>query len=276
MAKIAWLNDIHLDWFSESDRMTFFEEIASTDSEAVLIGGDISLAADFADCLEHMAAAVRRHVFFVLGNHDYYGGSIDEVRHLARRISESSEHLHWLPAAGVVELTDATGLLGHGGWADARCGDFEGSDVVLNDYVIIKDLACPDDLLAPGDLIDKARLRPILHRLGDEAAEHFSTLLPDALERFEHLIVLMHVPPFRQACWYDGRISTDDWLPHMTCKAVGEVLQAAMSDRTDRTMTVLCGHTHGQGEVDILPNLRVLTGKAVYGHPGIQRVLNVT
>ncbi len=40
-------------------------------------------------------------------------------------------------------------------------------------------------------------------------------------------------------------------------------------------MTVLCGHTHGSGDAQILPNLRVLTGGAVYGRPGVQRVIEV-
>lgn len=37
-----------------------------------------------------------------------------------------------------------------------------------------------------------------------------------------------HVPPFREASWHQGRISDDDWLPHFTCKAVGDVLREAM------------------------------------------------
>ena len=276
MARVAWINDIHLDWLKEPARAAFFETIVSADPQAALVGGDIAHAIDLSECLEHMATVLQRPVYFVLGNHDYYGGAIDEVRQIARRISETSEHLHWLPAAGIVELAPAMGLIGHGGWADARCGDFGRSDVVLNDYLVIRDLARPGEFLASGGYLDKDRLQPILHRLGDEAAEHFRTVLPEALERFDQLIVLMHVPPFREACWHEGKISTDDWLPHMTCKAVGEVLRAAMSDRPDRTMTVLCGHTHGGGEVDILPNLHVATGQARYGHPGIQRMLSVT
>ena len=37
-------------------------------------------------------------------------------------------------------------------------------------------------------------------------------------------------------------------------------------------MTVLCGHTHGEGQAQILPNLKVLTGGAKYGEPRVQRV----
>jgi len=40
-------------------------------------------------------------------------------------------------------------------------------------------------------------------------------------------------------------------------------------------MTMLCGHTHGDGEAQVLPNLRVLTGGAIYGKPVIQWMLEV-
>ena len=88
-------------------------------------------------------------------------------------------------------------------------------------------------------------------------------------------MVLTHVPPFREACWHEGRISDDNWLPHFTCKAVGDALLEAMAAAPDHRMTVLCGHTHGGGEAQVLPNLRVLTGDARYGQPVIQRILGI-
>src|SRR5438874_8164912 len=98
-----------------------------------------------------------------------------------------------------------------------------------------------------------------MQELGDEASAYLRSVLPEALRRFRHVIVLTHVPPFREACWHQGRISTDDYLPHFTCKAAGDALREAMAAQPDRQMTVLCGHTHGEGEARILPNLRVLT-----------------
>jgi Icc protein len=89
------------------------------------------------------------------------------------------------------------------------------------------------------------------------------------------VVVATHVPPFREACWYEGQISHDDWIPYFTCAAVGDVLHQAMLDHPDHTMTVLCGHTHGAGVADVLPNLRVLTGGAEYGAPVLQDVLHL-
>ncbi len=45
------------------------------------------------------------------------------------------------------------------------------------------------------------------------------------------------------------------------------MLLEIMGARPDRDMTVLCGHTHGEGYVEVLPNLRMRTGGAVYGQP---------
>jgi len=40
-------------------------------------------------------------------------------------------------------------------------------------------------------------------------------------------------------------------------------------------MVVLCGHTHSSGETQILPNLFVKTGRAEYGAPELQEIINV-
>jgi hypothetical protein len=176
-------------------------------------------------------------------------------------------NLRWMPDAGVVELTESTCLVGHDGWGDGRLGDYHGSDILLNDFGLIAEFDGFDE--DPTERLAK------LQALGDEAAAHFRAVLPDALSRFRNVIVLIHVPPFRESCWYEGSLSSDNWLPFFTCKAAGDALCDAMAEAPDRQMTVLCGHTHSSGESSILPNLRVLTGGAVYGHPGVQRVLEV-
>ncbi len=84
------------------------------------------------------------------------------------------------------------------------------------------------------------------------------------------------MPPFREAAWYQGHPSGDDFLPFFACKAVGDVLLATARLHPGCQMLVLCGHTHGGGEIQVLENLRVLTGPAEYGKPEIERVIAVT
>jgi 3',5'-cyclic AMP phosphodiesterase CpdA len=114
-----------------------------------------------------------------------------------------------------------------------------------------------------------------LQSLGDEAAAHFRRVLPTALQRCDHVLVLMHVPPFREASWHDGKLSDDNWAPHFTCVAAGEVLLEFMQQHPQKRMTILCGHTHSSGSAQIRDNLEVLTGDAVYGQPKVQRMFDV-
>ena len=113
----------------------------------------------------------------------------------------------------------------------------------------------------------------MLNALGDQAARHLETRLTEAVSRYTNLIAITHVPPFREATWYDGRISDDNWLPHFSCKAAGDVMMKVMESNPQANLLVLCGHTHGGGEASPLENLRVLTGPARYGAPEIQRVI---
>jgi Icc protein len=261
--RLGWLTDPHLNFVAPSGRAAFYDRLRNEKLDALLLGGDIGEADSVAALLSELESALNLPVYFVLGNHDFYGGSIREVRDRVASQAAASPHLHWLPAAGVVPLTAKTALVGHDSWADGRVGDFFQSEVLLNDYVLIDELR----------VSDKRDLFARLKALGDEAAGYLDVQVRRALRQFQHVLVLTHVPPFRESCWHEGRISDNDYLPHFVCAAVGERLAAIMRDHPQHHMTVLCGHTHGAGEARILDNLLVVTGGAEYGRPSLQRIL---
>jgi 3',5'-cyclic AMP phosphodiesterase CpdA len=265
MKRLAWATDIHLNFLSPEGLERFCRSIVQAEPEALLLTGDIGEAASVERYLRALARRLERPIYFVLGNHDFYGGSIAEVRKRMAALTGEIEGLCWLTQAGVVELTPETGLLGHDSWADGRLGMGLRSPVILNDHLLVSELAW----------LDPAERFARLAALGDEAAAHFRELLPAALERYPRLLLLTHVPPYRESCLYESRVSGDDYLPHFTCKAVGDVLREAMAARPDRHLTVLCGHTHGAADVEILPNLRVITGGAHYGSPALQPEVRV-
>jgi len=263
MKRIAWLTDIHLDFLSPQRVKEFCRGIVEHNPEAVLIGGDIGDASTIGVYLRIIEDELCRPIYFVLGNHDYYYGSITGVRTAIKELCDRSDWLHWLPAGGVVELTEETGLIGIDSWADGRLGNYRDSMVLLNDYFLIKELTGLDQ--------DARRVK--LNELGDCAAAELKGVLPKSLDRFRYVILLTHVPPFKEACWHEGSISSDHWLPHFGCKAVGKVLIELMRSYPDCDMTVLCGHTHGAGSAQILPNLNVKTSGAEYGSPRLNELL---
>ncbi len=265
MPRLAWLTDLHLNFLSDKQVEAFCASLASTEADCFAITGDICEARSIERYLQLLESALQRPVYFVLGNHDFYHGSIALIRVHVQNLCKTSSHLHWMPLEGVVPLSEHTCLVGHDGWGDARAGNYWNSRVELNDW----------DLIGEFLGLSKSERGRVLEQLGDEAATHFRNVLPKAFKQYEHVIVLTHVPPFPKASLYQGRPSDDHGLPHFCCQAVGEVLKEHMVAYPDANMTVLCGHTHETADVHILPNLHVLTGGAEYGHPKLQRVLDI-
>lgn len=260
MPTLGWATDIHLDFATPSRIDWLCERLAADGPDGVVLSGDLSNAEALVEHLALLADRLVRPIYFVLGNHDFYGDHIAAVRERMRALTASSSWLRWLPACGVVDVGDGWAVIGHDGWGDGRAGDVARSTVQLNDWRLIRDLAG----------LPRAARVEALRALGDESAAFLRELLPAALDRAEKVLVVTHVPPFPDACWHEGQRSDDNWLPWFTNVAAGEVLRAALEARPDRRALVVCGHTHGAGAVDILPNLRVLTGGAVYRAPAPQ------
>jgi Icc protein len=263
--RLAWLTDIHLNFVPPAALERFLEAVRDEQPDVVLLSGDVAEAHDVADSLRLLRDRWSVPILFVLGNHDFYGGSIAEVRAKMTRLVAEAPGLTYLTQTQTVEMTPTVAVVGHDGWADARLGDWEHSDVVLNDYLLINELAG----------LGRKRLRARLEELADEAAAHARRVLPEALARHREVFFVTHVPPCREACWYQGRPSDDNWLPHFSSRAMGDALREIALAHPQRRITVLCGHTHGRGEAQVQPNLLVLTGGAEYGQPEVQRVFEV-
>lgn len=259
MPRILWTTDIHLNFLSWMQVDAFVNTLKQEQPDGVLVGGDIGEAPDLQIYLQFLEEKLKKPIYFVLGNHDFYRGDIGQVRQDIRALCQQSPFLRWLPAETVIELAPEVGLVGHDGWGDARLGDVQHM-VMLNDDVLIR------GMIEDGNLLQR------LNQLGDEAAAHLRQVLPPALEKYARVFVLTHVPPFREACWHEGRLSDDGWVPRFTCDAVGQVLREMAQKYPRKQMTVLCGHTHGNGEAQPYENLFCITGGAEYGEPKINRI----
>lgn len=263
--RLAWSTDLHLNFLTDDEVRTFCSRLRQIDTDVLVISGDIAESSSLDHYLTLLVRELEFPVYFVLGNHDFYRSSISRMRRKVAALVEQESLLRWLTAMEPVELVDGVGIVGHDGWADGRLGDYDNSEVLLNDYLLIDELS---------GLTDRGRKRQ-LAALGDEAAAWVRQVLPPAVERFQRLYFVTHVPPFREACWHEGGISNDQWLPHFASGVMGEALTEVIGPRPDCEVTVLCGHTHSRGVVQILPNLVVRTGGAVYGSPTVEELIEL-
>lgn len=265
MKRIVWLSDIHLNFVVGREYDAFVDKVAATAPDAILLGGDIGEAPSVGRYLADLDARWSCPIHFVLGNHDFYFGSIAGVRSEVALLCSQRPRLNYLTLGGPVQLAEEVALVGHDGWGDGRVGDYERSLVMMRDYQLVAELSG----------YSKQARWPLLKQLGDEAAEHARRVLPAALAKNRRVIFLTHVPPLRAACWHEGQLSDDHWAPHFVCQALGDALLEIMQRHPEQELTVLCGHTHGAGECRPLPNVHILTGGSIYGEPAITGILEV-
>lgn len=266
--KLAWLTDIHLNFLDQEKRELFYKEIVKCNCDAILISGDIAEAPSLIELLNEMAAQTDKIIYFVLGNHDYYKGQIDEMREAITALSKTHQLLRWIPACKTQLLENNTALVGHDGWADGRLGDYYNSKVSLNDSRMIADLF-QQRVLSMDHLLQK------MQQLADDDAEQLKIQIDAAVNmRAKKIIVVTHVPPFKEASIYKGKISDDGYLPFFTSKATGDVLMQAATENPEIKFLVLCGHTHGAANYSPLHNLTVKAGAAEYYKPAVQQVIS--
>lgn len=261
--KLLWSTDLHFDAANREEYLQFIERANEFKPDVVLIGGDICNGYNALFHLKILGEQIKKPIYFVLGNHDFYYGSIVKMRGMASAFSRKSSSVKYLVDLGVVELTRTTALIGHDGWADGLTGDFLNSTIQLNDYILIDELR---------NLEQHERLKK-LNELGSEAAYYLEKNLLLALNKYRDVVLLTHVPPFREASLWEGKMSDDNWAPHFVSTTTGIAIKKVMEQHPSKKLLVLCGHTHGKANVYILPNLQVLTGASEYGEPTIQGLI---
>src|SRR4051812_23762211 len=75
MMRLAWATDVHLNFVSGPQIAAFAQALVAGEPDAVVLSGDIAEAPTLREHLLAVEAVVQRPLYFVLGNHDYYGGS---------------------------------------------------------------------------------------------------------------------------------------------------------------------------------------------------------
>lgn len=276
MHRICWCTDIHLDHLrehvvlpngmydgtrqhSEGKVKKFCDDILSKHPDSVLITGDISIA----PMIENHLELLEKHIpaipiYFVLGNHDFYDGSIADVRRRTRRFDGTKGRLIWLNTQDVVPITKNTALVGHDGWYDGGYGDWFKSRLVMTEYHIVQEFRFKQPMV----------VFETMQELAKQCADHIDKHVQAAAQTHKNVLFATHVPAFRNNSRApDRRLSDSQWLPNMSSKKAGDALLRAAEAFPGVNFTCLSGHTHTTWEESYRSNLKEITGASRYGNP---------
>jgi predicted phosphohydrolase len=270
--KFTWATDIHLDFLSVRQRVKFYDELNAHEGEAVLLTGDIGNAQENKVIFNEIQHCVEKDVYFVLGNHDYWGGTFKGVKSHAK-----SSRDHYLGGFNAgIRLCDEITICGVDGWYDLEAGRLTPRGVSsMRDFRKIKSFT-----KLQGEKLLK-RIRGIASRELKMLKEKIKWSLVDRMRRMDckpkpkKVIILTHFPPFRRASLYYGAICEEEKAPFYVNQGMGEYLGNLAADHPDCEFTVLCGHSHSAAHYIPLPNLNVRCGKATYGKPEIQEFCEI-
>lgn len=283
--KIAWATDIHLN-FIDDNQLEIFNKVLSQ-YDAVFLTGDLSEFPYLKYHLEKMAEEINKPIYFVLGNHDYYYGSVKEMKKEMK--SFKNKNLFYLANKDFIKLNKNTAIVGHDCWYDGKFGDYWNSRLAMSDFLLIEEFykkiniwqlnngyfrECPKEKDKVIVTKGKTEILEKMEELSSKGNEHIISSLKKAYNKgFRKIIALTHVPPFLQNSLYNNKPSNDTWAPFFTNKNLGDNLLEFASNYKDCEVIVLCGHSHHRAIYQPLNNLIVKTGDAEYNYPKIEEIL---
>ncbi len=265
MKKTIWASDLHLEFLKKEKRNDFLNQLAAMEPENIILGGDTGEAPNVGSYLkliaQHMPSATK--IYIICGNHEGYRSSIAAARGEIIKICDESDQLYYLPNEGVVELSENVGLIGADCLlGDARIGNYN-NRIRLGDFTWTADFQC---------LNHKERIT-ILRKLGDQARDYFESVLPLALQKYNHVVIITHAPLFSEFCLHGGKPSSPDYLPYFVCQAPGEIVFKYAKEFPDNFIYCLSGHSHCHAEGNLLKNLYVCVSGSDYGAPRIETLI---
>jgi len=273
---LAWLSDIHLNFLGKNTVLSFAKRVANSIADAVVITGDIAEHPSFLPIMNLLEQTIRKPIYFINGNHDFYRGSIANQKQNSIELSNNSEAIYYLEHTGPIELTDKTCLVGVDGFYDGRYGDFFGltsGGWDMNGYGLFR--------LADFDLIEEISVLSgrdaqyqLFNNLGDQGADLLKSFINQAAPKYKNILIATHIPPFAEVSKYNGNPSPINSLPFFSCKALGEMLLDIKERYPNNNFHVICGHSHFEASLTI-DNLYIEVARAEYYQPAIYKIIDV-
>lgn len=242
---ILWATDLHLNYFSDDFIKNFALSTRKKfiNPKGLIISGDISLGNKLERQLNVLSDTLQIPIYFVLGNHDYWYSSFQEIDLLINKICQNS-NIICLDNSSII-INDVE-IIGFTGWYDCQFGEIDLS-INMNDWVRIEEFKKSNNYL----------------NISIERSKKF--LLMERFIKNKHKInkqiIVTHFPPFESLIKNKGKAK-----PFYGCKSSGEMIVKIAEHYSN--IIVLSGHTHNKAHIKI-NNINAYVGEACRGKPEI-------
>lgn len=263
MTSLVWCTDIHLNFLNSKESKfssienfgSFLRNEVNNDNAILVISGDISESPNLKNHLLALYNGWGKKIYFVLGNHDYYKASFEETENLVREFVLNNSDFIWLND-NPIDLGSII-LCGNGSWYDGKSGKINHNNR-LNDFYLIKDLKSLYYDNLSQTIADKAQACTLQAK----------KVLDEACKFKKDIFFITHVSPFPDISSYKRY----DSFPYSSNISMGNMLVDLANDNPEIKFTVLSGHNHTYGNVNICDNLCAKIGKANYYAPDIAEI----
>ena len=258
MKKMVWLTDLHLTVCENpQEKISKIAEVVHNNrASGCFMTGDTSQANSLIVSLAGIESVLKMPIYFVLGNHDYWGSTVENIRTEMKNLGSFSTFLKYLGNSSYLPLTDSTCVLGHDGWYDFVLG---GPNIAMNDWKNIGDF----NGLSNQGIVAKAQ------ELSRMSALSVMNSIKAATRYYKNIIILTHVPPWKEISLDDDKFLQNEKIGSYTSKFMGDVISQAAKAFPNVTFTVLCGHSHFEATHQVSSNIIARCGKAKYGSPDV-------
>jgi len=260
--KIAFCSDLHLNCAKDSIKKKLGNKILKSNCDMVVIAGDIAEAPLLEEELTNLLSYYNKPTYFILGNHDYYKSSLFDTKMWASYLNINN--LIYLNDR-IVKLNSNTCMMGHDGFYDGLNGRFFAKDEFwLWDFSLIEEFK----------KLSRQEIFNFIKKLGEFWAKDIKRDLEKALETYDNILYFTHVPPFKEASWYNDCPGEEKAIPMFSCKQAGDMMLEIMSGHPNKKLTIYCGHTHNEYRW-VSNNIEVIVSKARYSNPSIYKYIEI-
>lgn len=253
--KYLWYSDTHFNFTLPWTRRSFVERVKDEKPDGLILTGDISCGLTIGNILSFLAKELEDFsIYFVLGNHDYYGTSFAETENIVSNLTEKHSNLVWLTKHNEIVVNDGVAFIGDEGWYDARLGN--PSFLAYNlDWIMLSDFR---------DIKSFEEKKEYGKALADASTERLKAKLLHALEKNHTVYIITHMPPWAETCRGAGTELAEFWLPYNINSGLGQMIESIMQEHQNKTAVVLSGHTHVPAILHVAHNIECLVQGGKY------------